>query len=178
MSVFKEHKTIADRSSSDRKRHRDKIDRAIKEGIYDIVAEESIIGKDGKKKIKIPVRGIKEYKFVYGQNSGKSVGSAPGKNVKRGDKFANQNGKQKQKGNKPSEGTGEEFYEVEITLDELSEYLFHDLELPDLVKKSIKKIQSKKIKRKGYRNNGIRPRLDKKETVKRMLKRKKIFFCS
>jgi uncharacterized protein len=174
MSVFKEHKTIADRSSSDRKRHRDKIDRAIKEGIYDIVAEESIIGKDGKKKIKIPVRGIKEYKFVYGQNSGKSVGSAPGKNVKRGDKFANQNGKQKQKGNKPSEGTGEEFYEVEITLDELSEYLFHDLELPDLVKKSIKKIQSKKIKRKGYRNNGIRPRLDKKETVKRMLKRKKL----
>ena len=54
MSIFKEHKTIADRSSSDRRRHREKIDRAIREGIHNIVAEESIIGKDGKKKIKIP----------------------------------------------------------------------------------------------------------------------------
>jgi len=174
MSIFKEHKTIADRSSSDRRRHREKIDKAIREGIHNIVAEESIIGKDGKKKIKIPVRGIKEYRFVYGNNSGGRVGAAPGKNVKRGDKFANQNtGKQPGEG-EAGDGEGEEFYEVEITLDELSEYLFHDLELPDLVKKSIKKLESQKIKRKGYRNAGIRPRLDKKETVKRMLRRKKM----
>ena len=55
MSIFREHKTIADRSARDRKRHKQKIEKAIKEGIHDIVAEESIIGKDGKKKIKIPV---------------------------------------------------------------------------------------------------------------------------
>ena len=66
MSIFKEHKTIADRSATDRRRHKEKIEKAIKEGIHNIVAEESIIGQDGKKKIKIPVRGIKEYKFVYG----------------------------------------------------------------------------------------------------------------
>ena len=51
MSIFREHKTIADRSARDRKRHKGKIEKAIKEGIHDIVAEESIIGKDGKKKI-------------------------------------------------------------------------------------------------------------------------------
>ena len=45
MSIFKEHKTSADRSATDRRRHREKIDRALKEGIHDIVAEESIIGK-------------------------------------------------------------------------------------------------------------------------------------
>ncbi|HIL26460.1 MAG TPA: DUF444 family protein [Nitrospinaceae bacterium] len=173
MSIFKEHKTIADRSSSDRRRHREKIERAIREGIHHIVAEESIIGKDGKKKIKIPVRGIKEYKFVYGDNSGGQVGTAPGKNIKRGDKFSNQQANQPGGGQAGNE-EGEEYYEVEITLDELSDYLFHDLELPDLIKKSIKKLESKKIKRKGYRDAGIRPRLDKKETVKRMLRRKNI----
>ena len=173
MSIFKKHKTIADRSASDRRRHREKIERAIKDGIHNIVAEESIIGKDGKKKIKIPVRGIKEYRFVYGENSGGRVGAAPGKNVKKGDKFSNQQSQQRKPGDgKPGDEQGEEFYEVEITLDELSDYLFRDLQLPDLIKKSIKKIQSQKIKRKGYRNNGIRPRLDKKETVKRMLRRK------
>ena len=68
MSIFQRHKTIADRSAGDRSRHRKKIERAIKDGIYNIVAEESIIGKEGKKKFRIPVRGIKEYKFVYGKN--------------------------------------------------------------------------------------------------------------
>ena len=174
MSIFKEHKTIADRSSSDRRRHKEETDKAIREGIHNIVAEESIIGKDGKKKIRIPVRGIKEYRFVYGENSGGKVGAAPGKNIKRGDRFANQQGQPQPGDGEAGDGEGEEYYEVEITLDELSDYLFHDLQLPDLVKKSIKKLESQKIKRKGYRNAGIRPRLDKKETVKRMLRRKKM----
>ncbi len=173
MSIFKEHKTIADRSSSDRRRHREKIEKAIREGIHNIVAEESIIGKDGKKKIKIPVRGIKEYRFVYGNNPGGKVGAGSGKNIKRGDRFSTQQSQQQGSGEgKPGNEAGEEFYEVEITLNELSDYLFRDLELPDLVKKSIKKLEAQKIKRKGYRNSGIRPRLDKKETVKRMLRRK------
>ena len=58
MSVFRTHKTNADRSASDRARHKNKIEKAIKEGIHNIVSEESIIGQDGKKKIKIPVKGI------------------------------------------------------------------------------------------------------------------------
>ena len=76
MSIFREHKTIADRAASDRTRHRQKIEKAIKESIKDVVAEESIIGQSGKKKIRIPVRGIKEHRFTYGQNEkNKQVGS-------------------------------------------------------------------------------------------------------
>ena len=51
MSVFREHKTIADRAASDRSRHRQKIEKAIKESVRDVVAEESIIGQSGNKKI-------------------------------------------------------------------------------------------------------------------------------
>ena len=49
-SVFSHHKTVADRSASDRRRHKQKIDEAIKDGIHHIVAEESIIGKTEKRK--------------------------------------------------------------------------------------------------------------------------------
>ena len=35
-SIFREHKTVADRSASDRRRHKKKIEKAIKEGIHDI----------------------------------------------------------------------------------------------------------------------------------------------
>ena len=64
MSVFKNHKTVADRSASDRRRHKEKIEKAIKEGIHDIVAEESIIGQDGKKKIKRENTGNINTNFV------------------------------------------------------------------------------------------------------------------
>ena len=174
MSVFTEHKTTRDRSASDRKRHKQKIDKAIKEGLGDIIAEESIIGKDGKKKVKIPVRGIKEYKFVYGDNSSnKRVGSAPGKDIRRGQKIGKQNSSQKKPGNKPGNEPGEEYYEIELTLEEVASYLFEDLELPDMMRKSLKKTFSEKIKRHGYRSDGIKPRLDKKKSAINRIKRKK-----
>ena len=173
MSIFKHHESSADRSASDRSRHKHKIDRAIKDGIHHIVAEESIIGQDGKKKFKIPVRGIKEYRFVYGNNeNNKKVGSAPGKDIKKGQTIGQKPQKGQGQGNKPGNQKGEEYYEVEITLEELAAYLFDSLELPELEKKQMKKLISEKPKRHGYRNQGIRPRLDKKETVKRKIRRK------
>jgi sporulation protein YhbH len=174
MSTFKEHKSSADRSAADRSRHKKKIEDAMREGIYNIVSDESIIGKDGKKKIKIPVRGIKEYRFVYGSNDkNKKVGSAPGKDVRRGQKIAQGKKKEQAGGEKAGNKEGEELYEVEITLEELSHYLFDSLNLPELEKKRFKNIIGEKFKRSGYRKQGIRPRLSKKETLKNKIRRKK-----
>jgi sporulation protein YhbH len=176
MSRFKVHESTGDRSAADRSRHKKKIEKAIKDGIYNIVSEESIIGQDGKKKIKIPVRGIKEYQFVYGDNgSGEGnpqVGSA--KDVKKGQVI-----QKKQKGRKPGKGDkagnekGEEFYEIEMDIEEMSGYLFDDLNLPDLEKKKFKQMMADKTKRSGYRKQGINSRLSKKKTMLQRLKRKK-----
>lgn len=175
MSIFKEHRTNADRVATDRRRHKEKIDRAIREGIHHIVADESIIGNNGKQKFRIPVRGIKEHRFVYG-SGGQSVGSAPGTDVKRGQTIGQ--GKQGQgqgKGepNKPGREHGEEFYDVEIGLDELAQYLFADLGLPDLIKKSLGSTTTVKLKRSGYRTEGILPRLDRKKSAIARIKRMK-----
>jgi len=177
MSVFKEHKSHADRSASDRRRHREKIDKAIREGVTDIIADESIIGQNGKKKIKIPVKGIKQYRFVFGSNNRKQVGSSAGNDVAKGQKIKKKNNGQQAPGpgsGKPGNEAGEEYYEVEITLEELASYLFDSLHLPELEKKQFKKMLTEKMKRHGYRNHGIRPRLDKKESVKKMIKRRNI----
>ena len=140
MSIFREHKTTADRSASDRARHKKKIEKAIRDGITDVVADESIIGHDGKKKIKIPVRGIKEWQFIFGDNEGhKQVGSAPGQDVQKG-QVVKKGQQQQGQGNKAGKDKGEEMYEVEISLEELAEYLFDSLQLPDLDKKKFKKL--------------------------------------
>ena len=174
MSIFKEHKTVADRSASDRRRHKQKIEKAIREGIHHIVADESIIGQDGKKKFRIPVRGIKEYKFVYGTNNGnKQVGSAPGKDVKRGQKIGDDQQQGQGKPDKASDQKGEEYYDVEITLEELAQYLFDELKLPELQKKQLANINTEKLKRSGYRSDGILPRLDRKKSAIARIKRMK-----
>lgn len=177
MSVFRKHKSIVDRAASDRLRHKKKIEKAIKDSIKDVIADESIIGQNGKKKIRIPVKGIKEYRFVYGNNEkNKTVGSGGDHSLKRGQKIG-QKRAEKGKGQgtgKASDQKGDEYYDVEVTLEELAEYLFTDLELPDLEKKQFKFVSHETIKRKGYRFKGIRPRLSKKETLKRKIRRQKM----
>jgi len=174
MSKFKVHESSGDRSAQDRARHKKKIEKAIKEGVYNIVSEESIIGQKGKKKIKIPVRGIKEYQFIYGDNGSgegnKQVGSA--KDVKKGQVIKKKQ-KSKKPGNKPGNEKGEELYEIEMDIEEMSEYLFDDLNLPDFEKKKLKQMVTEKTKRSGYRKQGINSRLSKKRTMLQRLKRKK-----
>ena len=177
MSVFRKHKSIVDRSATDRSRHKKKIEKAIKESIKDVIADESIIGQDGKKKIRIPVRGLKEYRFIYGENEkNKTVGAAGSHNIKRGQKIGQKRAKkgQEQGMGKGSSQKGDEYYDVEVSLEELAEYLFSDLELPDLEKKQFRFVSQETIKRKGYRFKGIRPRLSKKETLKRKIRRQKM----
>ena len=172
MSIFKEHRTNADRVAGDRRRHKTKIEKAIREGIHHIVADESIIGNNGKQKFRIPVRGIKEHRFVYGDN-GQQVGSAPGKDVQRGQKIGSKEKGKPDRPDKPGNESGEEFYEVEMSLEELAEYLFDDLGLPDLQKKKLANVNSEKLKRSGYRTEGIIPRLDKKKSAIARIKRMK-----
>jgi len=174
MSTFREHKSSSDRSAADRGRHKKKIERALKEGIQDIVAEKSIIGKNGKARIRIPVKGIKEYRFIHGKNQRYS-GSAKGKDIHTGKRIGRADSSQKGKGESGEAGDapGEEFYDVEVTIEELAEYIFSNLELPDLEKKNFRFIDQERTKRKGHRSQGIRVRLSKKETLKNKIKRQK-----
>ncbi len=91
MGIFREyHNTGKDRSQEDRRRHRELVEDAIKKNISDIIAEENIIGQRKDKKIKIPIKGIKEYRFVHGTN-GEGVSSGSGEE-ERGDKIPKRQG--------------------------------------------------------------------------------------
>src|SRR5487761_1207460 len=72
-AIFREYRPSdaerSDRSAGDRLRHRQKVRELIRDNIADIIAEESIIGKDRDRVIKVPLRGIKECRFVYGDNA-------------------------------------------------------------------------------------------------------------
>lgn len=172
MAIFKEGSlTPSDRSQWDRKRHRKLVEDAVKRNMGDLIAEESIIGQDRNKKFKIPVRGIKEYQFTYGRNnSGASAGAG---NEQRGQVVGQTNGEsQGQVIGGPGQEAGEDIYEAEVTIDEITQYLFEDLQLPDMDRKRFATIDAlRKCKLSGYQKKGIPPRLAKKRTVMEKLKR-------
>jgi uncharacterized protein len=160
----------SDRSAGDRLRHREKVRSSIRDNIADIVAEESIIGKSGDKVVKVPIRGVREYRFVYGENTpGVAQGDGntqPGQVVGQGQ--TDGPGQGDRAGDKP----GQDVYETEITLEELIDIMFEDLELPDLERRALRQVPADRTaRRKGYRSVGIRVRLDKKRTARERVRR-------
>src|SRR5579862_210827 len=175
-TIFREYRVSdaerSDRSAGDRLRHRQKVRESIRENIADIIAEESIIGKDKDRVIKVPLRGIKEYRFVFGDNSpGASQGdgeSRPGQVVGKTGKDGPGKGDE-HAGDRP----GVDYYETDVTLEELIEIMFEDLELPHMERRALREVEAERTsKRKGYRKVGIRVRLDKRRTAKQRIMRK------
>src|SRR5205823_4230861 len=162
----------SDRRAGDRQRHRQKVRESIRDNIADLIAEESIIGKDKDKIIKVPVRGVKEYRFIYGENVpgvGQGDGnSQPGQVIGRSQGEGRGQG-QDQAGDQP----GVDYYETDVTLEELIEIMFEDLELPEMERKILRQVMSQRTsKRQGYRKAGVRIRLDKKRTALSRIRRR------
>ncbi|HBC57253.1 MAG TPA: sporulation protein YhbH, partial [Gammaproteobacteria bacterium] len=101
----------SDRSASDRQRHRKKIRSSLQENIADVIAEESIIGQNREKVIKVPIRGIKEYRFVYGDNSG---GAAQGDGESQPGQVVGQDGQPGDQPGPAGDQPGVDFYETDI----------------------------------------------------------------
>lgn len=172
MAIIREYSTSGrERSAEDRRRHKELIEESIRKNIGNIISEESIIGQSGNKKIKIPVRGIKEYSFIYGKNR---RGAASGDGDERRGDVVGEDAEGKDYGHGGAgDQEGEEIYETEITIEELVTYLFDDLDLPDLDKRRLSETETVKSFRKlGYQRKGIPMRLAKRRTVIEKIKRK------
>jgi uncharacterized protein len=174
-TIFREYRPSdaerSDRSAGDRLRHRQKVRESIRENIADIIAEESIIGKNKDRIIKVPLRGIKEYRFIYGENNA-GVGEGDG-NAQPG-QVVGKTGKEGQgKGDgRAGDRPGVDYYETDVSLEELIDIMFEDLELPNLERRTLREIPSDhSTRRKGYRHVGIRVRLDKRRTARQRVMR-------
>src|SRR5262249_56450724 len=114
-----------------------------------IIAEESIIGKSKDRVVKGPIRGVKEYRFVYGENV-PGVGQGGDGEVQPGQTVGK--GKDGAQGQQAGDQAGVDYYETEVSLDELVEVMFEDLELPDLDRKHLGQMEGEG----PFRQKGVR----------------------
>lgn len=157
----------------DRQRHQEKVREAIKKNLADIVSEESIIMHDGRKIIKVPIRSLDEFHFRFDTGKQKHGGQGEG-DSKQGDVIYSEPQQGQGKGKGAGEEPGVDYYEADITVDELAEMIFEDLGLPNLEQKKKPEIASESVEFKDVRKKGIASNIDRKRTILEAIKRNAI----
>ena len=156
------------RGLKDSLRHDQRVKEAIKENLRELISEEAIITSDGKKRIKIPLRYLDQYRFKYGQPQD-GVGQGQGQ---PGDVI----GQQGENGDQPGDGQpgdqpGEHTYEVEVPMEELTQMMLEDLALPWMEEKPQRQVTSVTHRYTDVRRKGSLANLDKRRTLMNNIRR-------
>ncbi len=174
MAVKKQDWELSQRGLKDAARHREKVRESIRRNIADIVGESSIITRKDGQIVKVPIRGLKSYQFIFKRESSGGTGVGQGKSGK-GDVIGRQpspDGTPGQPGDRP----GIDYLETEIQIEELIGMMLEDLGLPNLKQKAF----TETVIPKGWRYDsvekaGILPHLDRKRTLREAVRRTATF---
>ena len=163
-----------DKSLGNRHRFLRRTRAEVKRAVDNAVAERSIAdaGKGGA--VSIPTDGIGEPQFHLSSDSGEREYVRPGnKDFVAGDRIDKAKGGASGSGREGSEsGSDQDPFSFALTEAEFLDILFEDLELPDLVKASLKDVSAKEFRRAGYTNDGATPNLAVLRTMRVSMSRR------
>ena len=148
--------------NNDHQRFRKIVKGKIRADLRKFLTRGELLGREGKKYISIPVKGIDIPHFRYGDNNDGGVGKGDGKP-----------GDQVGEGGEGPGGTheGRHILEVEVTLDELAEILGEELQLPRIEPKGKRRITAEKDRYTGIRQSGPESLRHFRRTFRRALRR-------
>lgn len=170
MSVSQHDWSLHRKGQGDQERHKEKIREAVKKNLGEIVSEESIILSDGKKTVRIPIRSLEEYNFRYDHGRQQHAGQGNGKS-KVGDVVAQEPKSGKGKKGEAGKDAGYDYYEAEVSMEEIAALIFEDLGLPNLEQKRQQEMETESVVFTDVRKKGAMANLDKKRTIMENIKR-------
>ncbi|RMD63057.1 MAG: YeaH/YhbH family protein [Alphaproteobacteria bacterium] len=147
-----------DKSLSNRQRFLRRARAQIKEVINQSLKDRKITDIDGRQVVSVPTKGIGEPRFVHAPTGGRRERTFTGnKEFSAGDRIRKpQQGEGGGGGPQATDsGEGEDAFAFTLSREEFLDIFFEDLELPDLVKTSLKEIRSFKPRRAGYTSSGM-----------------------
>ena len=158
------------RAEKDRQRHNEKVKEVIKKNLGDIISQQDIITAENGKIVKIPVRGLELPRIRFDNDERERVGQGGG-GTQPGDVLGRAPQEGQGTGREAGQEPGVDFYEAELTLEELTNLVFEDLHLPNLEEKGIKQITSEHADFNSISKRGIASNLDRKRTLMEAYKR-------
>lgn len=159
------------RGARDWLRHNEKVRDAVREQLPELISQADILGSDGNRRVQVPVRFLEHYRFKLSdaaEKTGVGQGAASPGDVLRP---AGQPQQNQGKGG-GSEG-GEIEFVVELTVDDIVQWLWAELDLPNLQRK-VGSMDQDEYTREGWDRRGVRSRLDRRRSMKESIKRRTI----
>ena len=143
------------KSTVNRQRFIDRYRKHIKKAVSDAVKERSITDMERGGEISISDADLSEPAFNHGSGGDRSTVHPGNKEFTAGDKIPRPKNGGKGSGGKPSDsGEGMDEFVFQINQDEFLEFMFEDLELPNMVKRQLAGTDSFTFKRGGFANTG------------------------
>ena len=168
--VSKEDWSLHRKGYQDQVRHQEKVKEIIKQNLPDLITEENIVMSDGKQIIKVPIRSLDEYRFIYNYQKQKHVGQGDG-DSQVGDVLGRDPAQKPGQGEKAGDQPGQDIMEAEISIEDLENMLFDQLELPNMKPKEQQEVETESITFNDIRKKGMQSNIDKKRTILENLRR-------
>ncbi|MDE3177900.1 MAG: YeaH/YhbH family protein [Pseudomonadota bacterium] len=163
-----------DKSLGNRMRFLKRTRARIKEAVDKAVRERTIGDAAKGGSVSIPTDGINEPMFHDAESGGDRNRVLPGnKEFVSGDRLDKPKGGQGGRGRQGAQdGDGEDAFTFALSEEEFLDLLFEDLELPDLIKASLKDAKLAEPRRAGYSADGLIPNLNVLRTMRQSLSRR------
>jgi len=146
----------------------------IKQAVDKAVRERAISDAAKGGAVSIPSEGIGEPQFHLSDSGGERARVFPGnKEFVSGDQLDKPSGGSGGSSRDASDsGSGEDAFSFALSEDEFLDMLFDDLELPELVKASLKDATHSEYRRAGFSNDGATPNLNVLRTMRASMSRR------
>lgn len=163
-----------DKSLGNRRRFIRRVRSAVKRAVADGVRRRAIADVDQKEQISVPAEGISEPGFQHAAEGGRRERVLPGnKDFRAGDQIDKPRTGAGQGGREGApDGEGEDDFLFVLSREEFLDLFFENLELPDLIKSSLKEIHSTRPQRRGYAATGAPANLSVERTMRNSLGRR------
>lgn len=149
------------KSAVNRQRFLRRYRKHIKKAVADAVNSRSITDTDRGEQISIPKKDVSEPVFRHGRGGAQKRVLPGNREFVTGDRIKRPEGGAGGGGGQASnQGEGMDEFVFELTRDEYLDFMFEDLELPNLVKKQLRDSESYKLIKGGYTREGIPARLN------------------
>jgi uncharacterized sporulation protein YeaH/YhbH (DUF444 family) len=160
------------RGARDWLRHNEKVRRAVRDRLPEVLANADIFGGDRSRTVRVPVRFLEHFRFRL-READEIAGAGQG-DVKPGDQLAQPSQQQGDDGQ--GEGGNDEGgvqLMLELKVDDIVEWLWEELKLPNLQSKA-GATQDDDYRREGWSRRGVRSRLDRRRSMKESIKRRAV----
>src|SRR5947208_10000545 len=157
------------RGARDWLRHNQKVREAVKASLPELLAREDLMTNSANRTVAVPVRFLEHARLrLADADSQQGAGQGRGQ---PGDVL--QPGREEQGQGEQSGGTneGEIRFVVELKIDEIVDWLWEELKLPELKPKRTATMDQNEYVREGWDKRGARSRLDRRRTMKEAVKR-------